>query len=67
MTYILSDNPINSSRSAEIKRTPRPSSLASLNLFQIRDWAPISIPLVGCEAIRRLGLFSISLPTTNFC
>ena len=27
----------------------------------------MSIPLVGCDAIKRLGLFSISLPTTNFC
>lgn len=67
MTYILSDKPINSSKSADIKSTPNPLSLASLNLFQTNACAPISIPRVGCEAINSEGSSSNSLPTTNFC
>ena len=62
-----SDNPINSSKSAEINNTPKPLSLVSLSLSQIKAWAPISIPLVGCDAINKEGSSSNSLPTTNFC
>ena len=47
ITYNLSESPRSSSQSAEISKTPRPISLASLSLSQINAWAPISTPLVG--------------------
>ena len=62
-----SDNPINSSRSAEINNTASPLSRLSLNFSHIKDCAPMSIPLVGCDAINKDGSSSNSRPTTNFC
>ena len=50
-----------------INKTPNPLSLLSLSFSQINACAPMSIPLVGCEAINREGSSSNSRPTTNFC
>ena len=66
-TWIVSDRPISSSRSAEISSTARPVRRACLMWSQIGAWAPTSTPRVGCEAISSTGSPLISRPTMSFC
>ena len=55
ITWIESDKPISSSRSAEISSTARPSCRARLMCSQMAACAPTSTPRVGWERHQQLG------------
>jgi hypothetical protein len=67
MTWIVSESPMSSSRSAEMSSTASPSRRAWRMMSQMLAWAPTSTPRVGWAATSTLGSWLISRPTMSFC
>ena len=67
ITQSVSDRPISSSRSAEMRRTARPLWRASRSWSHTAACAPTSTPRVGWAAISKDGSATISRPTISFC